>query len=221
MELKSLKEKQLPKVKKSVEINKSLSNNILISDFSTPKNRNEFKFESPVENNLISDKEINIKTIKFNEKITTDSKNNDIQLIDLIKDNIPNNKNKINITEKDFNKDDKNKTAIEKLKEDTIISEKILVKPPLTKKNLHSTEKVSVQSKPEKVANSGDNYLNENQKPVNFSKEWVDWNTATNAEKLENNKKMKELIEINVSENNELKGNSLAEAFKKKKKDLC
>ena len=220
MELKSLKEKQLPKVKKSVEINKSLSNNILISDFSTPKNRNEFKFESPVENNLISDKEINIKTIKFNEKITTDSKNNDIQLIDLIKDNIPNNKNKINITEKDFNKDDKNKTAIEKLKEDTIISEKILVKPPLTKKNLNSTEKVSVQSKPEKVANSGDNYLNENQKPVNFSKEWVDWNTATNAEKLENNKKMKELIEINVSENNELKGNSLAEAFKKKKKDL-
>jgi len=61
----------------------------------------------------------------------------------------------------------------------------------------------------------------EPEKVVNFDKDWVKWNQLNNAEKIENHRKNKELIEINVTdENNDLRGSSLAEAFKKKKGDL-
>jgi len=56
---------------------------------------------------------------------------------------------------------------------------------------------------------------------VNFDKNWVEWNTVNNSEAIEKHRQKKELIEINVIEDdNELKGSSLSEAFKKKKKAL-
>jgi len=57
-------------------------------------------------------------------------------------------------------------------------------------------------------------------KVVGFDKKWVDWNLQTNAEKIENYRKQKELIEINVNEADDVKNATLAEAFKKKKRAL-
>jgi len=87
------------------------------------------------------------------------------------------------------------------------------------KKKTEKVEKkdVNVANKPilekiEEVKSSTDN-----DKVVGFDKQWVDWNRITNAEKIDNYRKQKELIEINVNEGNELKDSTLAEAFKKKK----
>jgi len=68
---------------------------------------------------------------------------------------------------------------------------------------LSRIEEVQVTKEPENV--------------VNFDKNWVDWNRMNNAGKIENYRKQKELIEINVDESGDLKGSTLAEAFKKKK----
>jgi len=59
-------------------------------------------------------------------------------------------------------------------------------------------------------------------KVVSFDKKWVDWNVQSNAEKIENYRKQKELIEININDNEAtgLGNSTLADAFKKKKRAL-
>jgi hypothetical protein len=80
-------------------------------------------------------------------------------------------------------------------------------------------EKKKTEEKPVKILSKSIN-IEEKENTEKFDKKWVDWNETQNLEKKEELKRNKELIEVNVCDNNEIKGSSLADAFKKKKKDM-
>jgi len=80
-------------------------------------------------------------------------------------------------------------------------------------------EKKKTEEKPVKILSKSIN-IEEKENTEKFDKKWIDWNETQNLEKKEELKRNKELIEVNVCDNNEIKGSSLADAFKKKKKDM-
>jgi len=112
---------------------------------------------------------------------------------------------------------EKPKPKIEESKVETVTVKKEKPKP----KKVAQKEIVEESKKPILSRIVEDQVVShEPEKVVNFDKNWVDWNLMNNAEKIENYRKQKELIEINVNDTNDLGGSTLADAFKKKKKAL-